>query len=54
MYGGRKVEEITPSKVKTPQHPYSQLLFSSVPKLDPAWLDGLRQDPELVRAYCRH
>ncbi|WP_064685947.1 ABC transporter ATP-binding protein [Rhizobium bangladeshense] len=54
MYGGRKVEEITPSKVKAPQHPYSQLLFSSVPTLDPAWLDGLRQDPELVRAYCRH
>ncbi|MBB4443187.1 MULTISPECIES: ABC transporter ATP-binding protein [Rhizobium] len=54
MYGGRKVEEITSSTVKTPQHPYSQLLFSSVPTLDPAWLDGLQQDPELVRAYCRH
>mgnify|MGYP000580168152 CR=1 FL=1 len=53
MYGGRKVEEITPAKFKTPQHPYSQLLFSSVPKLDPAWLDGLEQDAELVRAYCR-
>ncbi|KSV67607.1 ABC transporter ATP-binding protein [Sinorhizobium sp. Sb3] len=53
MYGGRKVEEITPAKVKTPQHPYSQLLFSSVPRLDPTWLDGLEQDPELVRAYCR-
>ncbi|MBY3156379.1 ABC transporter ATP-binding protein [Rhizobium leguminosarum] len=54
MYGGRKVEEITSSTVKAPQHPYSQLLFSSVPTLDPAWLDGLQQDPELVRAYCRH
>lgn len=53
MYGGRKVEEITPAEVKTPHHPYSQLLFSSVPKLDPAWLDGLEQDAELVRAYCR-
>ncbi|CDM62092.1 MULTISPECIES: ABC transporter ATP-binding protein [Rhizobium] len=53
MYGGRKVEEIMPAKVKTPQHPYSQLLFSSVPKLDPTWLDGLQQDAELVRAYCR-
>lgn len=53
MYGGRKVEEIMPAKVKTPQHPYSQLLFSSVPKLDPAWLDALQQDAELVRAYCR-
>ncbi|WP_064709682.1 ABC transporter ATP-binding protein [Rhizobium bangladeshense] len=54
MYGGRKVEEITSSTVKTPQHPYSQLLFSSVPTLDPAWLDRLQQDPELVRTYCRH
>ncbi|RXT17851.1 ABC transporter [Rhizobium leguminosarum] len=54
MYGGRKVEEITSSTVKAPQHPYSQLLFSSVPTLDPAWLDGLQQDLELVRAYCRH
>ncbi|TAU44536.1 ABC transporter ATP-binding protein (plasmid) [Rhizobium ruizarguesonis] len=54
MFGGRKVEEITSSTVKAPQHPYSQLLFSSVPTLDPAWLDGLQQDPELVRAYCRH
>ncbi|MBY5407555.1 ABC transporter ATP-binding protein [Rhizobium leguminosarum] len=54
MYGGRKVEEITSSTVKAPQHPYSQLLFSSVPTLDPAWLDGLQQDPELVRAFCRH
>ncbi|MEI1251342.1 ABC transporter ATP-binding protein [Rhizobium aouanii] len=54
MYGGRKVEEITSSAVKAPQHPYSQLLFSSVPTLDPAWLDGLQQDPELVRTYCRH
>ncbi|MGO8500646.1 ABC transporter ATP-binding protein [Rhizobium leguminosarum] len=54
MYGGRKVEEITSLTVKAPQHPYSQLLFSSVPTLDPAWLDGLQQDPELVRTYCRH
>jgi peptide/nickel transport system ATP-binding protein len=53
MYGGKKVEDITPAKVKAPHHPYSQLLFSSVPKLDPTWLDGLEQDPELVRAYCR-
>ncbi|NRP71569.1 Glutathione import ATP-binding protein GsiA [Ensifer psoraleae] len=53
MYGGRKVEEISPEKIKTPEHPYSQLLFSSVPRLDPTWLDGLEQDPELVRAYRR-
>ncbi|CAN7701712.1 ABC transporter ATP-binding protein [Pararhizobium sp. LjRoot238] len=54
MYAGEKVEQITPSNAgKKPKHPYSQLLFSSVPKLDPNWLDGLEQDPELVRAYCR-
>ncbi|MBE1437861.1 peptide/nickel transport system ATP-binding protein [Agrobacterium vitis] len=52
MYGGKKVEQITPDQLKAPQHPYSKLLFSSVPKLDPTWLDTLNQDPELVRAYC--
>ena len=51
MYGGRKVEEITPAHLRTPQHPYSKLLFSSVPKLDPGWLDALELDPELVRSY---
>ncbi|MCF3643326.1 ABC transporter ATP-binding protein [Rhizobium sp. TRM95111] len=51
MYAGRKVEEITPSGLKAPQHPYSQLLFSSVPKLDPGWLDALELDPDLVKAY---
>lgn len=51
MYGGQKVEQITPDKLTTPLHPYSKLLFSSVPKLDPTWLDGLKQDPELVQAY---
>jgi len=52
MYRGRKVEEITPAHVKAPEHPYTQLLFSSVPKLDPNWLDTLRQDPDQVRAYA--
>ncbi|EHS48883.1 ABC transporter related protein [Rhizobium sp. PDO1-076] len=51
MYGGRKVEEITPAQLKAPQHPYAKLLFSSVPKLDPGWLDSLELDPELVRTY---
>lgn len=51
MYGGRKVEEITPADLKVPQHPYSKLLFSSVPKLDPQWLDSLKLDPELIRTY---
>ena len=53
MYRGRKVEEITPAHVKAPEHPYTQLLFSSVPKLDPNWLDTLRQDPEQLRTYSR-
>ena len=51
MYNGRKVEEITPAISKVPQHPYSKLLFSSVPKLDPSWLDRLERDPELVKTY---
>ncbi len=52
MYHGQKVEQITPAISKIPQHPYSQLLFSSVPKLDPTWLDSLERDPELVNAYA--
>ena len=51
MYGGRKVEEIMPDLAGAPQHPYSKLLFSSVPKLDATWLDTLRIDPELVKTY---
>ncbi|RUW32205.1 MULTISPECIES: ABC transporter ATP-binding protein [unclassified Mesorhizobium] len=51
MYNGERVEQITPDKVKAPAHPYSKLLFSSVPKLDPTWLDGLVRDPELVSQY---
>jgi len=53
MYGGKQVEQIVPARAEPPQHPYSQLLFASVPKLDPAWLDRLDQNPELVREYCR-
>lgn len=51
MYNGERVEQITPDRLKAPTHPYSQLLFSSVPKLDPTWLDGLVRDPELVSQY---
>ncbi|ENN88444.1 putative ABC transporter, ATP-binding protein [Rhizobium freirei PRF 81] len=51
MYGGRKVEQITRETANVPRHPYSQLLFGSVPKLDPTWLDNLVQDPELKREY---
>ncbi|WP_027167821.1 ABC transporter ATP-binding protein [Mesorhizobium sp. WSM3224] len=51
MYNGERVEQITPDKLKAPTHPYSKLLFSSVPKLDPTWLDSLIRDPELVNLY---
>jgi len=51
MYGGEKVEQVTPDRLKTPTHPYSKLLFSSVPKLDPTWLDGLSRDAELLSQY---
>ncbi|QWW71107.1 ABC transporter ATP-binding protein [Rhizobium sp. WYJ-E13] len=51
MYRGEKVEHLTREDVKTPTHPYSKLLFSSVPKLDPSWLDNLVLEPELVRQY---
>ena len=53
MYAGEKVEQITPAELQAPAHPYSKLLFSSVPKLDPTWLDGLEQDPELLKTYSR-
>lgn len=51
MYRGEKVEHLTREDVKSPTHPYSKVLFSSVPKLDPTWLDRLVLDSELVRKY---
>lgn len=51
MFGGRKVEQISRDAANAPRHPYSQLLFGSVPKLDPTWLDNLVLDPELKREY---
>jgi peptide/nickel transport system ATP-binding protein len=53
MYRGEKMEHLTREDIKAPKHPYSQLLFSSVPKLDPTWLDSLELEPELVRQYGR-
>ncbi len=53
MYGGQKVEHLATEAIKSPTHPYSKLLFSSVPKLDPKWLDNLQQDAELVRAFSK-
>jgi len=51
MYRGEKVEQIASSRLAAPQHPYTRLLFSSVPKLDPDWLDNLKQDADELRAY---
>jgi peptide/nickel transport system ATP-binding protein len=54
MYAGEKIEQMPPSAMGSPNsHPYSRLLFSSVPKLNPGWLDSLEQDPELVRAFSQ-
>lgn len=45
MYGGEKIEQLTPSQIGAAHnHPYSRLLFSSTPKLDPNWLDQLDHD----------
>ncbi|MBK1840669.1 ABC transporter ATP-binding protein [Azospirillum sp. YIM B02556] len=49
MYRGQTVETIVPADRQQPQHPYSQLLFSSVPKLDPTWLDTLNIDADRMR-----
>lgn len=54
MYAGEKIEQLSPDVVGSEaSHPYSRLLFSSVPKLDPGWLDGLEQNSELVQAYSQ-
>ena len=54
MYRGEKVEQLTPESLAAgARHPYSRLLFSSIPKLDPGWLDGLQRDPELVAAFAQ-
>ncbi|PWC49005.1 ABC transporter ATP-binding protein [Azospirillum sp. TSA6c] len=49
MYRGQTVETIIPANRQQPQHPYSKLLFSSVPKLDPTWLDTLNIDADRMR-----
>lgn len=52
MYKGEIVERLPAARMSADAvHPYSRLLISSVPQLDPHWLDGLSQDPELVRAF---
>ncbi len=54
MYAGEKIEQLSPDVMGSEAgHPYSRLLFSSVPKLNTGWLDSLEQDPELLQAYSR-
>ena len=54
MYKGRTIEQLRPEcDGGQPQHPYSRLLFSSVPQLRTGWLDGLERDPELVQAFSQ-
>jgi peptide/nickel transport system ATP-binding protein len=54
MYKGEKIEQLSPDLMGSEAgHPYSRLLFSSVPKLEAGWLDSLERDPELVQAFSR-
>ncbi|PRD43585.1 ABC transporter [Phyllobacterium phragmitis] len=50
MYQGKAVEELAVENMTQPQHPYTQLLFSSVPKLDPNWLDSLARERPILTA----
>ena len=51
MRGGEKLEQCPAAEVGAPGgHPYSRLLLDSVPRLDPAWLDGLDGHPQHGRA----
>ncbi|HTQ83786.1 MAG TPA: ABC transporter ATP-binding protein [Pseudolabrys sp.] len=53
MYAGEKVEQTSPDRIgQAGGHPYSRLLFDSVPKLDTGWLDSLKQDAALIEAYA--
>ena len=47
MYQGRVVESGAKSQVLTPPyHEYTELLLSSVPEMDPDWLDGILKKRE--------
>ncbi|HEY0276309.1 MAG TPA: ABC transporter ATP-binding protein [Paenirhodobacter sp.] len=54
MYKGEIVEALPAARMSVDAaHPYSRLLISSVPKLDPGWLDNLSLDPDLVAAFSK-
>ncbi len=51
MYKGKLVEALPAASMsQDAAHPYSRLLISSVPQLDPDWLVNLEHDPEMIRA----
>ena len=50
MYRGETVERLRADQLPDgAQQPYSKLLFASVPKLDPGWLDSLPPSPGAER-----
>ena len=54
MYKGENIEQLRPEiDGGNPTHPYTKLLFSSVPQLRTGWLDGLAQDPELLKSFAQ-
>ncbi|MEE2862113.1 MAG: ABC transporter ATP-binding protein [Pseudomonadota bacterium] len=54
MLKGQVVEALPAARMSQDAvHPYSRLLISSIPQLDPGWLKGLEQDPELVAQFAR-
>lgn len=44
MFKGEVVERLPVNGLSGASHPYSRLLFRSIPQLDPTWLDGLDMD----------
>jgi peptide/nickel transport system ATP-binding protein len=51
MLQGRVVEQGMKSEILSPPYPeYTELLLSSVPEMDPDWLDGLLK----LRAEGKH
>jgi peptide/nickel transport system ATP-binding protein len=49
MLNGRIVEKGSKQEIlKPPHHEYTELLLSSVPEMDPEWLDNLLEDREVA------
>ena len=55
MLNGEVVERLPADRLQDgATHPYSKLLFASVPKLDPGWLDSLDTAPGVRRGAGQH